>query len=80
VRSRPRNGLPMAKRKGDIVIRSVTDRIRNEHVPGDGVEGVQYGKVVDSARLEALDQASPVAPVGGVYPPSIQERTSLIRR
>ena len=55
-------------------------RIRHEHVPGDGVEGVQDGQVVDAARLEAFDQASPVAPVGGIYPPSIQERTSLIRR
>jgi hypothetical protein len=70
----------MAKREGYIVIRSVPYRIRNEHVPGDGVEGVQYGEIVDPACLEAFDQAPSVAPVGGVYPPSIQERTSLIRR
>ena len=80
VRPGSRDCLPIAQRQSDVVVRSVTNRVRNEHMPGYGIEGVQYSQVLNPSRLETLDQASPIPTVRGVYPPSIQERTSLIRR
>ena len=70
----------MAQREGDVLVGTVYHRIRNEHVPWNRVEGMQYGEVVHSTRLQAFDQAPPVTAVRRVYPPSIHERTSLIRR
>jgi hypothetical protein len=72
------DGLAMTEREGDILVRTVPHRVRNEHVPGNRVESVQNRQVADPSSLQALDQAPPVSPVSRIDHPCIHDRTSLI--